>query len=225
MVDIYNTRAQAAVAELYPSKINAVVGDLFSKSDPNPASLSGPEYHDFDLATVGFGFHHFEDVVHASRCLKERLRSGGVLLFSDFLQGGDLLVGEDGKPVEGSEGDHMVHHHHGHSHGHDHGHDHGHQEQHHDSHHGGHHHTSAAEQTSASPATNEINNDSTKDLSTMNASIVVPSFTIDGVKEFLTEAGFVDVDIMVMEQKAYMEFGGKKMYRTVFFARGRRPLE
>jgi hypothetical protein len=39
--------------------------------------------------------------------------------------------------------------------------------------------------------------------------VVVPHFTIEGVKEFFTEAGFVDVDVWEMEEKAYMEFGGK----------------
>jgi hypothetical protein len=58
----------------------------------------------------------------------------------------------------------------------------------------------------------------------MNDSIVVMGFTVDGVKEFLTEAGFVDVDVDVVPEKMFMAFG-KRMYRTVFFARGRRPLE
>lgn len=59
----------------------------------------------------------------------------------------------------------------------------------------------------------------------MNASVVVPSFTIDGVKKFFTEAGFVDVDVVLMEEKAYMEFAGRKLWRTVLFAKGRRPME
>lgn len=58
----------------------------------------------------------------------------------------------------------------------------------------------------------------------MKASVAVPSFTVDGVKKFLTEAGFVDIDVDIVKEKAYMDFN-KKMYRTVFFARGRRPLE
>jgi hypothetical protein len=59
----------------------------------------------------------------------------------------------------------------------------------------------------------------------MSASVVVPHFTIDGVKKFFTEAGFVDVDVITMEEKSYMEFAGKKLWRTILFARGRRPFE
>ncbi|KAI4933728.1 uncharacterized protein J4E92_003396 [Alternaria infectoria] len=109
MVSTYNTRARdAGISE---DVVNAVVGDLFDKSDPNPEALSGERFWDFDIATK------------------------------------------------------------------------------------------------------------------MNASIVVPHFTIDGVKQFFTEAGFVDVDVITMKEKNYMEFGGKKLWRTILFARGRRPME
>ncbi|KAI4911068.1 hypothetical protein J4E90_007325 [Alternaria incomplexa] len=128
MVSTYNSRARDA--GLSEDVVNAIVGDLFDKSDPNPESLSGDRFWNFDIATVGFGFHHFEDVVFAARQLKERLRPG-----------------------------------------------------------------------------------------------VVPHFTIDGVKQFFAEAGFVDVDVITMKEKNYMEFGGKKLWRTILFARGRRPME
>ncbi|KAI4680200.1 uncharacterized protein J4E88_006092 [Alternaria novae-zelandiae] len=109
MVSTYNTRARdAGISE---DVVNAVVGDLFDKSDPNPEALSGERFWDFDIATK------------------------------------------------------------------------------------------------------------------MNASIVVPHFTIDGVKQFFAEAGFVDVDVITMKEKNYMEFGGKKLWRTILFARGRRPME
>ena len=94
MVSTYNTRARDA--GLPEDVVSAVVGDLFVKSDPQPQSLSGQEFWNFDLATVGFGFHHFEDVVFAASQLKDRLRPGGVLVINDFLEGGDLLAGEDG---------------------------------------------------------------------------------------------------------------------------------
>lgn len=210
MVATYNARARAA--NLPPSQINAVVGDIFSKENPNPIEFSGPEYRDFDLATVGFGFHHFEDVTHSARCLKERLRPGGVLVINDFLEGGDLKADENGNPIEGSIGDHTGHVHHGH-----------HddfkqfQNQHNHGHHDHHNHHGASKNTDDDPA---------KDVrKEMNASIVVPSFTIDGVKKFFTEAGFVDVDVVLMEEKAYMEFAGRKLWRTVLFAKGRRPVE
>jgi SAM-dependent methyltransferase len=232
MVAIYNARARAA--ELPPSKINAAVGDLFDKDNQNPAAFQDKEYQNFDLATVGFGFHHFEDVVHAARSLKERLRPGGVLVINDFLEGGDLKADENGNPIEGSQGDHTGHiHHHHHS-------DHkpnreGHQHQHPDQLHHGHghdhsHHHSHDEQNPNSAiidlmAAKSDEDDPTKKVrKEMNASVVVPSFTIDGVKKFFTEAGFVDVDVVLMEEKAYMEFAGRKLWRTVLFAKGRRPL-
>ncbi|KAL7773673.1 hypothetical protein CFE70_003639 [Pyrenophora teres f. teres 0-1] len=60
---------------------------------PLPGTLI-PQYFNFDIATVGFGFHHFEDVVYAAGQLKQRLRPGGVLVINDFLEGGDVLVDE-----------------------------------------------------------------------------------------------------------------------------------
>lgn len=231
MVATYNARARAA--ELPISQINAVVGDLFDKENPNPAALQGKEYQNFDLATVGFGFHHFEDVVHAARSLKERLRPGGVLVINDFLEGGDLKADENGNPIEGSQGDHSVHHHHHHHSDHKsdgEGHQHHHPGSHHHGHEHGHHHSHDQKNPNTAVidyfAENSTDDDSTKAVrKEMNASIVVPSFTIDGVKKFFTEAGFVDVDVVLMEEKAYMEFGGRKLWRTVLFAKGRRPVE
>ncbi|KAF2737523.1 S-adenosyl-L-methionine-dependent methyltransferase [Polyplosphaeria fusca] len=201
MVASYNARARAA--NLPPSAINAIVGDIFSKDAPPAPEISTPEYHNFDLAAVGFGFHHFEDVVHAARCLKERLRPGGVLLITDFLQGGDLKAAEDGSMIEGSEGDWAPgHQHHGHGHGHGHGH---------------HKHEEEKTETSDDPAT--VHREK------MNASIMIPSFTIENVKRFFEGAGFVDVDVILMPERAYMAFGGNKIWRTVLLAKGRRPFE
>jgi SAM-dependent methyltransferase len=211
MVSAYNSRAEAA--GLAPSIVHAVVGDLFDKANSSPAHLTGKEWQDFDIATVGFGFHHFEDVVHAARQLKERLRPGGVLVINDFLEGGDLLADEEGKPMEGSEGNHAVHSHkHGHDHG-EHGHGHGHG-------HGHHHHHNGQDE-----AKHEFDDTTPEFKKKMNDSIVVPHFTLDGVKQFLTEAGFVDVDVIAMKERSYMEFAGKKLWRTILFARGRRPAE
>ncbi|KAH7361256.1 S-adenosyl-L-methionine-dependent methyltransferase [Pyrenochaeta sp. MPI-SDFR-AT-0127] len=212
MVKTYNSRAREA--NFSEAVVNAVPGDLFDKSNPSPPELSGPEWQNFDLATVGFGFHHFEDVVHSARQLKERLRPGGVLVINDFLEGGDLLVDENGDPIPASEGNHAVHNHvHGHGHGHGehkHEHEHGHK-------HEQHHHEEKKK---------HVIDDTTPEFKkSMNASIVVPHFTIEGVRKFFTEAGFVDVDVITMKERCYMEFGGKKLWRTILFARGRRPIE
>jgi SAM-dependent methyltransferase len=216
MVSEYNTRMTSA--GLSPA-FQATHGDLFDKADPNPKDFSGPEFHDFDIATVGFGFHHFEDVVHSARQLKFRLRPGGVLVINDFLEGGDMQADEEGNPIEGSEGNHAVHTH-GHGHGHDHGNDDKGEHKHKDHHH--HHHHHHGHDTDEK---HDVTDSSPEFKKKMNDSIVVPHFTIEGVKEFFTKAGFVDVDVITLDEKSYMEFAGKRVWRTILFARGRRPTE
>jgi SAM-dependent methyltransferase len=217
MVSTYNTRALDA--GLSSDVVSAVVGDLFDEQNANPKELSGAEFFDFDLATVGFGFHHFEDVVHAARQLKERLRSGGVLVINDFLEGGDLLADENGEPVEGSEGNHAVHSHDHGSHGHGHGHGSSDEHKHEHGHGHGHAHHGHKEKK------HDIGESNTEFKKKMADSIVVPHFTVNGVKDFFMEAGFVDVDVITMKERSYMEFAGKKLWRTILFARGRRPVE
>jgi SAM-dependent methyltransferase len=221
MVSTYNKRARDA--GLSEDVVNAIAGDIFDKENTNPKELSGPEYFDFDIATVGFGFHHFEDVVHSARQLKERLRPGGVLVINDFLEGGDLLADEKGEPILGSEGNHAVHsHNHGHDHGKDHGHGHSHDHGHghkHEEHSQAHHHHDHEEKK------HDVGESNPEFKKKMADSIVVPHFTVDGVRKFFTEAGFVDVDVVTMKERSYMEFGGKKLWRTILFARGRRPTE
>jgi SAM-dependent methyltransferase len=214
MVSTFNTRVEDA--GLSTEKIHAVEGDLFDKSDPSPTKFSGKEWHDFDIATVGFGFHHFEDVVHSARQLKERLRPGGVLVINDFVEGGDVLADEEGRMVEGSEGNHAVH---SHGHGHD-KHDHGHGSHHHAHEHHAHHHHGEKEEKK-----HDIGESSDEFKKKMNDSVVVPHFSVQGVKDFFTEAGFMDVDVITMDERVYMEFAGKKLWRTILFARGRRPFD
>lgn len=50
-----------------------------------PQSVSGPEFFNFDLAAVGLGFHHFDNLQLSTNRLVERLKPGGVLLIVDFL--------------------------------------------------------------------------------------------------------------------------------------------
>ncbi|KAI8934886.1 hypothetical protein NX059_008558 [Plenodomus lindquistii] len=220
MVSTYNSRALSAGFD--PSTVHATTGDLFDKGNPTPAEFSAPEWSNFDIATVGFGFHHFEDVVFAASQLKQRLRPGGVLVINDFLEGGDRLADGEGKMIEGSTGNHAVHKHgHGHGHAHDHGHGekhaHSHEEQeHHHHHHHGHAHGGEKKQDT-SGMSEELRKK-------MNDSIVVPHFTLEGVKELFVKAGLVDVDVKTMDERVYMEFGGKKLWRTILFARGRRPF-
>ena len=62
---------------------HAVNANLF---DPKgvPDSLKSPEFWDFDLVAVGFGFHHFENLPTVTERLVERLKPGGVLMILDF---------------------------------------------------------------------------------------------------------------------------------------------
>lgn len=224
MVSSFNSRARDV--GLSEDVVQAVVGDFFNKADPSPAELTGPEWQGFDIATVGFGFHHFEDVVFAASQLKERLRPGGVLVINDFLEGGDLLADENGEPVLGSEGNHAVHTH-GHGHGHDHGHKHGEKHDDESAHSHGHHHDHKHRHHhghSGNDQKHDVGDTTPVFKKKMNDSIVVPHFTLDGVRQFFTEAGFVDVDVITMKEKSYMEFAGNKIWRTILFARGRRPV-
>lgn len=224
MVATYKSRT--STAGISKETVDAVVGDLFDKSNPKPEELSGKEWWDFDIAAVGFGFHHFEDVVHAAKQLKERLRPGGALVINDFLEGGDLLADENGNPIEGSEGSHAVHKH-GHGHGHhSHGHNHEHKHENRDekAHNGArsHDHTHMHEHDHASKD-GDFTNPNPALRKKMTDSIVVPHFTINGVKDFFTAAGFVDVDVITLKERSYMEFGGKKLWRTILIAKGCRP--
>jgi SAM-dependent methyltransferase len=63
----------------------AYQGNLCARDDENPSAFTGPEFHDFDIAAVGLGFHHFDDPDLAARRLVARLKPGGVLVIIDFL--------------------------------------------------------------------------------------------------------------------------------------------
>ncbi|KAM3415284.1 hypothetical protein BST61_g8814 [Cercospora zeina] len=82
MVTRYNETATSA--GLTHEQAHAVVGDLLCQ-DVNPA-LNTSEWHEFDVAAIGLGFHHFEHSLLAIKRLAERLKaSTGVLLIVDFL--------------------------------------------------------------------------------------------------------------------------------------------
>jgi SAM-dependent methyltransferase len=76
-------------------EVNAVVGNLLL-DPPEPPSLAGAEYCDFDLITVGQALHFFPSAGEAVRCLSKLLKPGGVL----FIQ--DLYVNE--RKIEGAGG-------------------------------------------------------------------------------------------------------------------------
>ncbi|KAF2745823.1 S-adenosyl-L-methionine-dependent methyltransferase [Sporormia fimetaria CBS 119925] len=212
MLSAYDRHAEQA--GLFPRRVSSTIGDLTSKTESLSPRLSFPDYFNFDIVTVGFAFHHFEDVLHTARVLKDRLRPGGVLVLNEFLTGGDILADDEGKMIAGTEGDHAAHNHgHGHKHGHHHHHGH------HSDDRQGHEHKHARQQDSAH------DEHEAESRGKMRPPVAVVSFTVDGVKQFLSEAGYVDIDAFVLEKKMYIEFDGKKMFRTIFFARARKPFE
>ena len=76
----------AATSEI-PSVRNAraIEGNLLTDEDP-PLALNGPDFYNFDIVAVGGGLHHFPDPAKAIGRLAQRLKVGGVLLISDFVE-------------------------------------------------------------------------------------------------------------------------------------------
>ena len=75
----------------------AIEGNLLTDEDP-PLELNGPEFHNFDIVAVGGGLHHFPDPAKAIGRLAQRLKVGGVLLISDFVeeeQGWEMPTGAE----------------------------------------------------------------------------------------------------------------------------------
>ncbi|TGO57356.1 hypothetical protein BCON_0066g00040 [Botryotinia convoluta] len=103
MVSQYNARASNQ--GLSPSEMFAHQGNLLS-SDPAP-ELEIEDLHQFDIAVVGLGFHHFSNPSLAARKIGERLKKGGILAVVDF-------ESHDGYGNPHGHGDH------GHGHGHEH---------------------------------------------------------------------------------------------------------
>ena len=83
MLDAYNTRFTKDASPSQKFTARGVVGNLIEEAPPE--HLSGPEFFNFDLAVVGAGFHHFDNVQLATNRLAERLKPGGVLAIIDFI--------------------------------------------------------------------------------------------------------------------------------------------
>ena len=60
----------------------AYVGNLVSEEE-KPSAFESPEFYDFDLATIGLGFHHFSDPTRAASRLAARLKPGGIFMIID----------------------------------------------------------------------------------------------------------------------------------------------
>jgi len=114
-----------------PTEMYCVRGDLCADTPtldlPNDdeslnLNLTDKDFHNFDLAVVGLGFHHFENIERATNRLVERLAHDGVLLIIDFKTHEAVKYGGESES-ESKEGGHN--HSHSHQHGHGHGHAHG----------------------------------------------------------------------------------------------------
>ncbi|KAK0515452.1 hypothetical protein JMJ35_001486 [Cladonia borealis] len=76
----------AATSEItFVRNARAIEGNLLTDEDP-PSELNGPELHNFDIVAVGGGLHHFPNPAKAIGRFAQRLRVGGVLLISDFIE-------------------------------------------------------------------------------------------------------------------------------------------
>ena len=84
MVERFN---ELAASSEIPSvrKARAIEGNLLTDQEP-PVELNGPELHNFDIAAVAGGVHHFNDPAKAIGRLAQRLKVGGVLLIVDFVE-------------------------------------------------------------------------------------------------------------------------------------------
>jgi SAM-dependent methyltransferase len=82
MVKAYNTRFSPS-DEAEHLNAHAFVGNLLAEELPD--TISTPEFFNFDLAVVGMGFHHFDNLELATKRLVDRLKPGGVFLIIDFV--------------------------------------------------------------------------------------------------------------------------------------------
>lgn len=87
----FNSRVTAA--GFNPERMSAVQGNLAS-SEPQ-AHLSDPALFGFDVAAVGLGFHHFDDVFLATQRISERLKPGGVFFIVDLVSDHGQHVPDD----------------------------------------------------------------------------------------------------------------------------------
>ncbi|KAL9053071.1 MAG: hypothetical protein Q9162_004993 [Coniocarpon cinnabarinum] len=97
MIDQYQ-----AQMESYPvpgMKISAFVGNLFTEEGSK--NFDERNFFDFDVAAIGFGFHHFENPGLCIGRLAERLKPGGVLLIVDFCEDGGHLPFKAGITAHG----------------------------------------------------------------------------------------------------------------------------
>lgn len=177
------------------SEMHAVVGNFIDSSAPPPPDLSGPEFHNFDIAAVGMGWHHFTDPGYAAKKLSERLQPGGVLLIIDFLpHEGFGHIHKHGH----SEGHPVIGHKHGHGHSHDHA------------------------PVAQGKGDGKGDGYGEKKMESAAAHTVTHlGFSEEDIKKMFDEAGVgEDFKFVVLGKGVVFESEGKSMSRTAFMARG-----
>ena len=98
MVKAYNEKFTASDQQsgTITHTAEAFMGNLLDSNGPSE-SVSGTQFFNFDLAVVGYGFHHFENLEVATSRLAARLKPGGVLLIVDFMTHSKLEAGHPAK--------------------------------------------------------------------------------------------------------------------------------
>lgn len=76
-----NSTAEKLNAKAYHANLFAPLGPT---SPSGTIDLTSPQFNNFNLVAVGFGYHHFEDLPLVTSRLVERLAPNGVLMILDF---------------------------------------------------------------------------------------------------------------------------------------------
>ena len=79
---------------------STVAGNMLTEEEP-AANLREKHLYDFDIAAVGFGFHHFGSPTLCIQRLAERLKPGGTILIVDVCVDGDKLPLQRGVKAHG----------------------------------------------------------------------------------------------------------------------------
>ncbi|KAK6540134.1 hypothetical protein TWF694_008956 [Orbilia ellipsospora] len=215
----YNRRV--TLASLPETHIKAEVADLFIEESAVPAKFALPseEYSNFDYAFCSAALHHVDDPALGVKRLAERVKgNGGRVVIVEFLaregEAGDGGQGIEERKKENAEyrehshdnrhlvegtsdgASHGHHHHHGHGHGHKHGE--GHEHHHH------HHHHHEEEQGAGGEGEAKRKHGHGPH-----------GFKVEVMEGYFKDAGLVDVQSLVMPEKAnIMGIGDFEVFMT-----------
>jgi SAM-dependent methyltransferase len=175
-------------------------GDLL---DPEDTTLSGQEFHNFDLAMISMALHHLVDPEAAIKKLTERVTKGGAVVVIDWyppMDGSEDGV-MSGGPGHGTNPEHTHDHGHDHEHGRSHGHDLGHTH--------GHSH-----QTDDGQRQHDL-------IAASKHTVAHKGFAKEKMVELFQAAGCVDIEYSPFKERS--KFGSDGSTKQLFIARGRKP--